>query len=61
MEYSFKTDNNSMATVIKSLNGNNNLNDWERSFIDNISNRFVGGAVITSKQLQTLSDIWEKY
>lgn len=60
-QYSFKEDSNSMTTVIKSLKNNSNLNNWERSFIENLSNRFAGGAIISAKQLKILSDLWEKY
>ncbi len=60
-QYAFKTDKNSMAVVLHSLMENKNLNDWEKGFVDNINNRFTGGAFLTENQLQKLSNIWEKY
>jgi len=61
LKYSFKTDDKNMGHVIRSLQNNNNLNDWEKGFVDNINNRFSGGAVLSENQMQTLSNIWEKY
>lgn len=60
-DYSFKTDKNSMAVVLRSLNNNKNLNEWEEEFIDNVNNRFLGGAPLTDSQLEKLSDLWSKY
>lgn len=36
------------------------LSDWERTFIDSISNRLEGGLSLTPKQSDTLNSIWEK-
>jgi len=61
MKYSFKTDDKSMGRVIRSLQNNNNLSEWEKGFMDNINNRFSGGAILSEDQMQTLSDLWDRY
>ncbi len=60
-QYAFKTDKHSMEVVLHSLMNNKNLNAWEKGFVDNINNRFTGGAALTENQLQKLSDIWDNY
>lgn len=61
MLLSFKTDEKSINIVLTSLLRNNNLNNWEKSFVDNINNKFKANFVLTTNQLEKLSNIWDKY
>lgn len=36
------------------------LNDWERNFIDNLSQQLAGGRRLSEKQLELLDEIWER-
>jgi len=50
-----------IQTLIKDCeNRESRLSDWERSFIDSISHQIAGGSGLTTKQEQTLNDIWDK-
>ena len=59
--YSFKGDTESINYVIGRLSTNHNLSDWEKGFIVSIKEYTEGGGFLSSKQLQKLSDLWEKY
>ena len=60
-QYSFKNDYDSITYVIDNLAKNFNLSDWEQRFIHNIKVYNDGGGFLSEKQLQKLSDLWEKY
>ena len=60
-QYSFKDNYESINFVIKELSQNPNLSDWEQRFIHNIKVYNDGGGFLSDKQLQKLSDIWEKH
>jgi len=50
-----------IQTLIKDCeNRESRLSDWERSFIDSISHQIARGNGLTTKQEQTLNDIWDK-
>jgi len=36
------------------------LTDWERTFIDSISNQIAEGKSLSPKQAETLDKIWER-
>ena len=36
------------------------LSDWERSFVDSISEQIAQGISLTPRQAETLDRIWEK-
>lgn len=36
------------------------LSDWERNFIDSISNQFIKTGGLSDKQAELLDKIWEK-
>lgn len=36
------------------------LNDWERTFIDSLSNRMAEGGSLTAKQVERLEEVWER-
>ena len=36
------------------------LTDWERGFIDSIKHRLDDGLRLTPRQLETLTDVWER-
>ena len=60
--YSFKSDIQSKVFVINELRYNPNLTEWEKGFIENIHNHYITeNKFLSAGQLQTLSDIWEKY
>ena len=60
-DYSFNDDYESINFVINELSHNPNLSDWEQRFIHNIKTYSDGGGFLSEKQLQKLSDLWEKY
>lgn len=41
-------------------NREQHLSDWERQFIDSVRHQLDAGHPLTTKQSQTLDDIWEK-
>lgn len=47
--------------IIQRLSENNNLNQWESDFIESIKEQFKNGKKLSDKQLEKLSDLWEKY
>jgi len=59
--YSFNQDRNSITFVIHELSHNPQLSDWEDGFIKSIKEHFASGKFLSDKQLQKLSDLWEKY
>jgi len=61
MAYSFNQDRKSITFVINELSHNTNLSEWEKGFIKNIKEHFESGKFLSDKQLQKLSDLWEKY
>jgi len=60
-QYSFKNDYDSITFVIDNLAKNFHLSDWEQRFIHNIKVYNDRGGFLSDKQLQKLSDLWEKY
>ncbi len=65
-DYSFKDDIESINYVIGRLSHNPNLSDWEKGFIKSIKEytdpqKAGGSGFLSDKQLQILSDLWEKY
>lgn len=60
MDYSFKNDRDSIDFVIEQLSHNPKLNDWEKKFIKDIQEYHQHGW-LSDKQLEKLSDLWEKY
>lgn len=60
-DYSFKSDYKSITFVINELSHNPALNDWEDKFIESIKEYSNRGGFLSDKQLQKLSDLWEKY
>lgn len=36
------------------------LSDWERSFVDSISDQLARGRSLTAKQIETLEEVWER-
>ncbi len=61
MTLAFKEDNGSITFVINNLHNNYRLSNWEKEFIYTIKERFFGGGDLTPKQLEKLSNLWEKY
>lgn len=61
MGYSFKNDIPSINFVINELSHNTNLSEWENNFIKSIKEYSDGGGFLSEKQLNKLSDLWEKY
>ena len=62
MSYSFHMDRKSVEFVIRSLERNPRLNDWEKKFITSVCNHYiVENKFMSDKQYETLSTIWEKY
>lgn len=59
-EYSFKNDHDSIKLVIEQLSHNPKLNDWEKGFIKTMQGYDLPQWA-SPKQLQILSDMWEKY
>lgn len=59
--YSFKNDTQSITHVINRLSHNHNLSDWEKQFVNNIKEYTINGGFLSIKQLEKLSDLWEKY
>lgn len=41
-------------------NREDRMSDWERKFIDSISNQLEKGKTLSPKQIETLDNIWEK-
>ncbi len=35
------------------------LSDWQRGFVDSLSRQLDDGKTLTTKQLETLVDVWE--
>lgn len=60
-DYSFNNNRESINTVITRLSENSNLSDWEKGFIASIKEYYDGGGFLSGKQLQYLSDLWERY
>ncbi len=60
-KYSFKNDRQSIKHVIDRLLDNRNLSNWEEGFIGSIKKYYDDGGFLSDKQLQTLSNLWEKY
>lgn len=60
-EYSFKDDRRSISTVLISLSKNRHLSSWEKQFVKDIKEYHDDGGFLSDKQLQKLSDLWEKY
>lgn len=62
MGLSFKEDHASIYFVIDQLNNSRrNMTEWEKQFIESIKIQFDDGLELTGKQLEKLSDLWEKY
>ena len=61
MTLAFKEDNGSISFVLTQLSNNYRLSNWEKDFVDSIQERFLGGGELSPKQLEKLSDLWEKY
>lgn len=38
----------------------NRMTDWERGFIDSLKSQIVDGRRPTTRQIETLDNIWEK-
>ena len=36
------------------------LSDWERTFIESLSHQLAQGRLLTTKQAETLDEIWER-
>jgi hypothetical protein len=61
-EYSFNNDSKSIDFVINELSHNPALSDWEDNFIKDIKEYCINKhGFLSDKQLQKLSDLWEKY
>ena len=60
-EYSFNNDLKSIDFVINELSHNPKLSDWEKGFIKSIKEYSDNGGFLSDKQIQKLSDLWEKY
>ena len=59
---SFNQDSKSISFVINSLESNHNLNAWESDFIKSIKQHYITeNKFLSDKQLDKLSDLWEKY
>lgn len=41
-------------------NRESKLSDWDRNFIDSISNQLKRGRMLSQKQIETLESIWER-
>lgn len=61
MTLSFKEDNGSISFVLSQLANNYRLTAWEKDFVDSVQERFLGNGELSPKQLEKLSDLWEKY
>jgi len=63
MELSFKNDNKSIKIVINDLLSHRLfLTEWELKFMTSIEQHYVTeNKFLSDKQLQKLSDLWEKY
>ena len=49
-----------MTLVEDCENREQRLSDWERTFIDSVRRQLDAGRPLTTKQSDTLNDIWDK-
>jgi len=61
MSYSFHNNIESIKFVLDDLSKNRHLSDWEKGFIKNVKEYNDDGGFLSEKQLQKLSELWEKY
>jgi len=60
-DYSFNSDLKSIDFVMNELSHNPKLSDWEKGFIKDIKKYSDNGGFLSERQLNKLSDLWEKY
>ena len=61
MGYSFNNDYKSITFVIDTLSHNPKLTGWEKSYINDTKHYTDNGGFLSERQLNILSQIWEKY
>ena len=59
--YSFENTLDNQKFVIDRLSHNGHLSQWEKDFIKSIKEYTDNAGFLSEKQLQKLSDLWEKY
>jgi len=59
--YSFENTLDNQKFVIDRLSHNIHLSEWEKNFIKSIKEYTDNAGFLSDKQLQKLSDLWEKY
>lgn len=55
------TNDNEIQTMIEDCEKRDRkLSDWETGFIDSLSVQIGRGVALTEKQIQKLTDVWER-
>jgi hypothetical protein len=48
-----------IGMIEESMECDEHLNDWERNFLDSVSDRLKRGDDLTENQMTSLTNIWE--